>query len=67
MGAAVHTLYAANRENLEMSMAIRQQYISSIAHDLKTPISTFQLALDLLSNTPLDEEQGVLVTQAKVS
>jgi PAS domain-containing protein len=36
------------RENLEMSMAVRQQYISSIAHDLKTPISTFQLALDLL-------------------
>eukprot|EP00953_Heterococcus_sp_UTEX-ZZ885_P017274 9671-Heterococcus_DN1.PRE.2 len=55
------------RENLEMSMAVRQQYISSIAHDLKTPISTFQLALDLLSSTPLDEEQGVLVTQAKVA
>ncbi|KAG5189916.1 hypothetical protein JKP88DRAFT_205906 [Tribonema minus] len=55
------------RENLQMSMAVRQQYISSIAHDLKTPISTFQLALDLLGSTQLDEEQAVLVTQAKVA
>ena len=52
------------REQARQSIAVRQQYISSIAHDLKTPITTFQLMVDLLEASDINEEQRQLLREA---
>jgi signal transduction histidine kinase len=43
------------------------KYISCTAHDLKAPLQSFSVALDLLTSTQLNKEQEELVSQAYVS
>lgn len=49
------------------SVSRAQDYISSAAHDLKTPLQTFYLSLDLLKQTGLTNAQLELIEQASVA
>jgi len=55
--------------NQEKSRAdeIKLSYISSIAHDLKTPVQSFSYSLDLLNQTEMTPEQREYVQQANVA
>ena len=46
---------------------IKLSYISSIAHDLKTPLQSFSYSLDLLNHTNMNQEQREFVQQANVA
>eukprot|EP01032_Pedospumella_encystans_P027301 gene27301-30859_t len=46
---------------------IKLSYISSIAHDLKTPVQSFSYSLDLLNHTVMNQEQCEYVQQANVA
>lgn len=43
------------------------RYISCTAHDLKTPLQSFEYSINLLLDTDLDDNQKYLVKQAEVS
>lgn len=47
--------------------AAKLRYIACVAHELRTPVSSFCLTLDLLLYTALSEEQQELVEQAAVA
>jgi signal transduction histidine kinase len=57
---------AANHQ-AEMIHLSKLRYISSTAHDLKTPIQSLSFALDLLTHTEISAEQYDLLQQALVS
>lgn len=56
----------AAREKLsaEEALRCRQMYITRTAHDLKTPVTSFRLALDELRRTRPTPEQVLLLDQA---
>lgn len=45
----------------------KQMYVTCVAHDLKTPLQSFNFALDLLQRTQLTEQQMELISNAQVS
>ena len=45
----------------------KMRYISCIVHDLKTPLQSFMVALQLLRDTALEPEQKELLEHASVS
>ena len=51
----------------EESIEHKQMYITRTAHDLKTPVTTFRLALDQLAATPITDEQRELLEQATLA
>ena len=55
---------AVSRLLEEESIEHKQMYITRTAHDLKTPVTTFRLALDQLAATPITDEQRELLEMA---
>ncbi|CAM9233545.1 unnamed protein product [Discosporangium mesarthrocarpum] len=56
------------QEKIKLEAMARQQFISSIAHDLKTPLTSFQLSLGLLQASPsITEEEHHVIREAEVS
>lgn len=53
-----NNLQASYEKEWAMEQAKRDQ-ITSLAHDLKTPLTIIQGNVDLLAETPLNEEQGL--------
>ena len=58
---------AVSRLLEEESIEHKQMYITRTAHDLKTPVTTFRLALDQLAATPITDEQRELLEQATLA
>lgn len=54
-------------EELERINAAKLRYISCVAHELNTPVSSFCLMLDLLQHTVLSAEQQELLQQGAVA
>lgn len=54
-------------EAREDALRAKHRYISTTAHDLRTPLTSFQLALDLLGSSGLDDEQASVLDQARIS
>lgn len=57
----------ASEELSERVNAAKLRYISCVAHELNTPVSSFCLMLDLLQHTVLSAEQQELVQQGAVA
>ncbi|CAM9114175.1 unnamed protein product, partial [Discosporangium mesarthrocarpum] len=56
------------QEKIKTEAMARQRFISSIAHDLKTPLTSFQLSLGLLqASASFTEEERQVIQEAEVS
>mmetsp|Transcript_9983 Transcript_9983/g.29866 ORF Transcript_9983/g.29866 Transcript_9983/m.29866 type:complete len:711 (-) Transcript_9983:22-2154(-) len=57
---------ARRQAKISLSMA-KSDYISCTAHDIRTPVACFQLSLELLAQSQLNEEQREYVKHAQQS
>eukprot|EP00742_Colponemidia_sp_Colp-10_P003922 GILJ01004180.1.p1 GENE.GILJ01004180.1~~GILJ01004180.1.p1 ORF type:complete len:792 (-),score=70.36 GILJ01004180.1:377-2752(-) len=59
-----HILY---QNMVSASLRAKEQFSSNISHELRTPINGFLSTLDLLSSTPLNDQQRTLISLATTS
>lgn len=60
----LHTCKSEEQQRINQA---KQMYVTCVAHDLKTPLQSFNFALDLLQRTDLSVEQEELIKNAQVS
>jgi signal transduction histidine kinase len=55
------------QREIENVNSAKLRYITSCAHDLKTPLQSFNFAIELLANSSLEPDQMDILNQARVS
>lgn len=52
---------------LRLQIRAMRDYVAMSAHDLRTPVNAFQMAINLLRKTPLSEAQATLVNDQELA
>jgi len=66
-GALLTGAIEAREQAKRALSAAKTDYISCTAHDIRTPVACFQLSLELLAQSPLNDEQREYVKHAQQS
>ena len=55
------------RQSLQEKQLAKHQYITCTAHDMRTPLTSFRLGLELLRQTELSQEQKEVLEQSELA